>query len=57
MLVVAESDLVKCGAIVGCDDTTTLIVFHPALSAEKRNRLAQELLGEEEWVEWRMRAA
>lgn len=59
MLVVAESGVVRCGAVVGQDDENTIIVFHPALGHSERERFARELLTEGELVLWqeRMRAA
>ena len=59
MLIVAESDIVKCKAVVGYDEQNTIIVFHPSLTETERDQYARELLTEGEIALWeeRLRAA
>ena len=53
MLLVAESDVVKCGAVVGHDGADTIIVFHPHTTERERERYARMLLTEGEMGLWR----
>lgn len=55
MLIVAESDVVKCKAVVGYDEQNTIIVFHPALTDAERDKYARELLSEGEIALWEER--
>lgn len=43
---------IVCGAAVGRENGTTVLVLHPDLSEQERNELATELLDDQEIEQW-----